>query len=146
MNTHTKIEKLWDQFNQALDAANRDGMSKHSANGHAVENALRDYAQTETPWRMASLLGRETANERQHRGHSPSPKGFSVGDAAKLHLMSAVSSGSVRDKEPAAHAFLTMRQTAVEAIVIGYLCRKHITQTWRDELETLDYVKLMQTV
>ena len=144
MTTKTKIDRLWEQFQNAIDAADAEGQKQHSADGHAAVNALRDYT-SDRSWRMNALVGRETANERQHRRTSSAPASFTVGSAAKLHLMNAAAYGSTKSEMPLATLFLTMRQTAAEAEVIGYLCSATLSQTWRDELETIDYAKLMQS-
>lgn len=144
MNTKTKIDKLWKVFQDAIDAADSNGQNAHNADGHAAVNALHDYT-TDRSWRLNALLGRETANERQHRRTSLAPASFSVASAAKLHLMNGAAYGSTKTEMPAATLFLTMRQTAAEAEVIGYLCRVTLSQAWRDELETIDYAKLMQS-
>jgi hypothetical protein len=140
-----KINKLWEIFRNAVDAANADGQKANSADGHAEVNALHDYTR-DNSWRLNNLLGRETANERRHRRNEISPRGFSVGTAAKLHIMNNAGHGSTLPAMPPAHLFLTMRQTAIEAEIIGFLARKYLSAVWRAELETLDYSTLMNEV
>lgn len=143
MDTHRTIANLWNAFQNAIDLANADGLKLNNADGHAECNALRDYTRDRN-WRMSNLLGRETANERKHRSTTISPKDFTVGDAAKLQIMQWAAFAQELDSLPSAHLFLTMRPTAVEAEVIGFLCRKHLNDTWRERLAELDYAKLMQ--
>lgn len=138
------ISKLWEQFRAAIDAADADGRKLNNADGHAECNALHDYS-SEKNWRLFNLLGREQANERQHRGvpyYGTNAK-LSVRDAAMLQIMQQASYQAWEGVMPPAHHFLTMRATAVEAAVIGYLCRKRLDQKWRETLATLDYSKLM---
>lgn len=142
MTNHQRIEELWQDFQQAIDAADAEGRGK-SADGHAEVNALRDYASNHGgAWRLAQLVGRESANERQHRRTSVPPKSFSISDAARLHIMTSAAWGAAEER-PAVHLFLTMRQTAAEAKVIGYLIRNHIPDGWMDAVLALDYCKLM---
>lgn len=142
MSTHQAIRNLWEAFQNAIDLADKDGKKLNNADGHAECNALHDYTR-ERGWRMSNLLGRETAGERKHRQNSDQPKDFSVGDAAKLQIMQWAAFAQELDAMPSAHLFLTMRPTAVEAEVIGFLCRKHLNDTWRERLAKLDYAKLM---
>jgi hypothetical protein len=143
MSTAHKINTLWEQFRAAIDATYADGLSRGDVDSEA--HALRDYAQyISCHDDLAALLGREAANERQHRRNSPHPiHKFTVGSAAKLILMQQASHGSKLSAMPPATLFLVARQTAVEAELIGYLCREHLTEGWRKELGSLDYAKLM---
>ncbi len=147
MSANSTINKLWEQFRDAIDATYADGQKngKFSGDAHAEVNCLKDYARDQS-WHddLAGLLGRETANERQHRRNELPIRSFSVGSAAKLILMNQVSFGSKLPAMPPATLFLTARQSAAEAEVIGYLCREHITDEWRAELDTLEYAELMK--
>lgn len=136
------INQLWRQFQQAIDAADADGRG-FSADGHAEVNALHDYT-TERGWRLANLVGRESANERQHRKTSTAPVSFTVAAAARVHIMNNAAWGATRDMQLPAHCFLTMRQTAAEAVVIGFLVRKELTEEWIAAVGKLDYSELMQ--
>ena len=142
MTTTHQIRNLWMAFQNAIDLADAAGRKLNNADGHAQCNALHDYT-SQRNWRMRGLIGRETANERQHRKTTSSPSGFSAGDAAKLQIMQWASFAAELNVMPSAHYFLTMRPTAVEAEVIGFLCRSELRQSWRDELATLDYATLM---
>jgi len=141
---NTKINKLWNQFRASIDAADADGKKLNNADGHAECNALHDYT-SDRNWRLFNLLGREQANERQHRGvpYYGNNARLSVRDAAMLQLMQQASYGASQGVMPSAHLFLTMRVTAVEAWVIGFLCRKHLGKEWHEALAKLDYSELM---
>lgn len=143
MNTHKQITNLWMAFQNAIDLADAEGKKLNNANGHAQCNALHDYT-SERGWRLANLVGRESANERQHRTTTNNPASFTVGDAAKLQIMQWAAFSADLNVLPSAHLFLTMRPTAVEAEVVGFLCRTCLNQSWRDELATLDYSELMR--
>lgn len=139
MNTKRKIDDLWSQFRTAINSAYK------ASTGNDDRSALRDYAEDQT-WHDATraLLGRETANERQHRANRPSVQGFSNESASKLILMNQAVQGANSPEMPSATMFLVCRQTAVEAQVIGHIARGWLTQRWRDEVGSLDYSKLMR--
>lgn len=139
MTTKAKVDNLWMAFENAITLAYKAARSNEDA------ACLRDYAR-DVSWNddLAKLLGRETANERQHRNNSRAPHNFSVGTAAKLILMNCASRGAELTAMPPAVIFLQFRHTAAEAEVIGYLCRGYLNKSWHDELKTLDYAKLMQ--
>lgn len=130
-------QTLWNELREAINKTYELDKSDDS-------QCLRDYAEN-ISWSdaLAELVGRETANERQHRSNRPSVPGFSCGTAARLILMNNVAKGARMDSMPSAMAFLVLRQTAVEAEVIGWLIRKHLDPNWIAAVENLDYAKLM---
>jgi hypothetical protein len=142
MNTKQKIDKLWDETRQAI---NHTYELYEKVNENAA--CLRDYAEN-ISWsdNLAALLGRETANERQHRSNRPSVSGFSNETAAKLIIMNQIEAGALLKVMPRATEFLVFRQTAAEARVIGFLIRNAITAEWRKLLATMDYSELMRQV
>jgi hypothetical protein len=137
----TQINTLWHQFRVAVNAAYDEANKSHDQDGIC----LRDYAEN-IPWSdsLASLLGREAANERQHRRNRPSPSGFSVDMAAKLILLDNAAKGAAMSDMPRATSFLVLRRTAVEAEIIGFLARKYLSAEWRAAVSFLDYVQLMK--
>ena len=140
MDAKRQINILWSDFRKAINQAYAQGEKQHFSGA-----ALRDYAEN-ISWsdNTAALLGRETANERQHRRNRPSVPGFSVESAAKLILMTQAAEGSKLDAVPDGTTFLRFRQTAAEARVIGFLVKDFITSEWRDRVSALDYSKLMR--
>ena len=145
MNTHQQLNQLWNQMRDAIDAAYKQEKADNNS-GAAITKALRDYAR-DISWTdsLAALVGRETANERQHRQNRPSPRGFSGGDAANLIGMNCGSRGSDLLQMPSAAEFLVFRQTAVEAQVVGFLAKQFITPEWKAAVAKFDYAKLMAT-
>jgi hypothetical protein len=141
MDTKKTINLLWIELRQRINQAY--AVADKTRNEDGV--CLRDYAEN-ISWsdNLASLLGREAANERQHRAHRPSVSGFSVETAAKLLLMENIRFGATKEAMPSATAFLVFRQTAAEAQVIGFLIREFLDQEWRQAVVTLDYSKLMK--
>lgn len=144
MNTKQTIDKLWDEMRDVIDLAYKT--SSHKATGDIRSTPLRDYAR-DMSWadNLAALLGRETANERQHRNNRPAPAGFSINSAAKLILMNCVMRGSDKENLPPSTDFLVYRQSAVEAEVLGFLIKPELPLSWKQELQKLDYVELMKT-
>lgn len=138
MNTKQTIDQLWDEFRQSINEAYASAKVDPLL-------CLHDYAEN-ISWNdsTARLLGRETANERQHRSNRPSVPGFSAESASKLILMSQAAVGSKLDEMPAGTEFLVFRQTAAEARLIGFLARNFISDEWRARVEALDYAELMK--
>jgi hypothetical protein len=141
MRSKHQIDQSWQEFRQAINSAYAERDKKRDENGIC----LRDYAEN-ISWsdNLATLLDRETANERQHRSNRPSIPGFSAETAAKLILLGQASTGAQLKALPQSTAFLVFRQSAVEAQVIGFLARKHLPMEWRTAVKALDYAKLMQ--
>ncbi len=52
--------------------------------------------------------------------------------------------GAEMTEMPKATAFLVLRQTAVEAQVIGFLIKANLSADWREEVASLDYAELMK--
>ena len=142
MGAKRQIDILWSDFREAINQAYAQGEKQHFSGD---PSALRDYAENISCFdNTAALLGRETANERQHRRNRPSVPGFSVESAAKLILMNHAAEGSKLDAVPDGTTFLIYCQTAAEARVIGFLVKDFITSEWRDRVSALDYSKLMR--
>ena len=141
MSTKQRIDHLWNQFQGAINLAYARADKTRNEEGAC----LRGYAEN-ISWSdsTARLLGRETANERQHRTNRPSVPGFSNETAAKLILMQQAATGALAKELPPATAFLVIRQSAIEAQVIGFLIRDFVLPQWREELTQLDYAKLMK--
>lgn len=133
------IANLWQELREAINQTYKESKPGDDS------QCLRDYAEN-ISWsdNLAALLGRETANERQHRRNRHMVIGFSAGTAAKLILMNNVVKGAQMTAMPSATAFLVLRQTACEAEVIGYLCREYLPIDWIRAVDTFDYAKLMQ--
>jgi len=145
MTTKQTVDKLWREFREAINKTYGVGTGGY-ANADTPEACLRDYAEN-ISWhdRLAALLGRESANERQHRSGRPTVPGFSIETAAKLILMSQASQGAKLETMPSATLFLWARQSAAEAQVIGFICRENLSPDWHMAVECLDYAKLMQS-
>ena len=141
MNTKQQVDKLWEQFRAAINSAYDAADKARNEDGIC----LRDYAEN-ISWSddLASLLGRETANERQHRSNRPSVPGFSNETAAKLILMNNAADGADMENMPKATAFLLFRHSAAEAQVIGYLAKDRLSAEWCKEVDSLNYAELMK--
>lgn len=136
-----QIDSLWEQFEDAISAAYKEG---HKNNNDDV-SCLRDYARDiSMNDGLRALVGRETANERQHRRYRPSVSGFSCESAAKLILMEQAATGSELEQMPKGTEFLIFRRTAAEARLIGFLSKAFITPAWIDVVHKIDYSALMK--
>jgi hypothetical protein len=137
-------ETLWREFRAAITKAYR----VHANNGSIFTDdfaCLRDYAEDVSMVdALAELVDRETENERKHRSNRRAVPGFSSGTAARLILMENARKGAEMGKMPRASAFLVLRQTAVEAEVIGFIIREYLPKPWRDAVAGIDYAKLMK--
>lgn len=151
MSTKTKVNELWQEMREAINKAYAIADKKYSSGAAYPASreddgvCLRDYAEN-ISWSdgLAGLLGRESANERQHRSNRPSVPGFSVETASKLILMNCAREGAEELEMPRATTFLVFRKTAAEARVIGFLIREQLTPKWCESVSSLDYAKLMQ--
>jgi hypothetical protein len=143
MNHNKYISGLWDELREAINTTY--AQSQEVNVNQDERNCLCDYAEN-ISWHdaLAGLLGREAANERQHRRNRPSPRGFGVGAAAKLILMENVVEGAKAEQMPKATCFLVFRQTAMEARTIGWLIRANLSNAWMEAVKTQDYAELMQ--
>jgi hypothetical protein len=135
--THQHINQLWEHFRDAIDAAYADTQNPN-------RDSLRDYARNQS-WSddLEKLLSDETANERQHR-QTRTIRGFSSQDAAKLIICGNVLRGSELTEMPSALTFITLRASAAEANLIGYLVREHLTPEWKQSVSSLDYCDCMK--
>ena len=131
-------QTLWHELRETINKA-------YAADQSEDGQCLRDYAQN-VSWSdaLVNLLDREVANEKQHRKGRPTVAGFGPYVAAKLILFNNIVTGAKMADCPRATAFLVLRQTAVEAEVIGWLIRKHLDPAWVKAVESYDYAKLMQ--
>lgn len=138
--TTTQIinQTLWNEFRESINKAYKAAKSGEDA------ECLRDYAEN-ISWSddLQKLLDRETANERQHRSNRPSIPGFSAGTAARLIIMQNAVKGYLDPEMPKATAFITWRQTAAEAHLVGFLAKSCIDPNWVKAVENFDYAKLM---
>jgi hypothetical protein len=145
-NATKRINTLWDEMQQFIDAAYRDGSGTNNP-----ESLLKDYASNQS-WSdaLGRLLDAETVNERKHRNGRPQgwTAPLSNVTAAKLILLSNFVDGSEAKKMYPATIFLQWRHTAAEMAIVGCLCRgkAKISDAWRAEVRSIDYAKLMSGV
>lgn len=141
MSTKTVVDGLWSEMRQIINETYKQADELRDDDGMC----LRDYAEN-TGWSddLDRLLEHEKENERQHRRRRPNPPNFSVETASKLILLNNFAHGAEMTAMPKATAFIVLRQTAVEAELLGYLCRKLTSADFRNHVRALDYAKLMQ--
>lgn len=130
--------------NSFLTGERRDNGSRVSVEYDDERSALRDYVRNQS-WfdKWDDLIERETRHERRHRRGAPAGWRFKFGakHGARIVMLNNIGSGAALDQEPHATAFISMRDTAAEATLIGYLARVELR---RDPellaaLELLDY-------
>ena len=140
MTPSKKITTLWQVFRTIIDRAYVEREKQYNPEAESLRDYVKDMAQVDA---LEELLDREATNEREHRHGWPSDnRKFSARTAAKLIIMhNAVTGSRFPAAIPASH-FLIYRQSAVEAEVIGYLCRFSLDCGWVSELDALDYVAL----
>ena len=138
MKTHDHISQIWQDLRETINQAYKASSSSDEG------SALRDYAEN-ISWHddLEKLLASEVTNERQHRG-TRSVRGFSSQDAAKLILCGNILRGSELTEMPSALTFITLRPSAAEANLIGYLIREFVTPEWKQAVESYDYSELMK--
>jgi hypothetical protein len=138
MQAKAKVDQLWEQFRQQIDAAYEHANKVNDQDGQCLLDYATDKRMVDA---MAALLGRECAHERRHRGTRRYT--FPVTQSSKLILMGQASYGASLSRMPKATLFLTARDTAAEAEVLGWLARGFLVEDWRKEVAGLDYAKLV---
>lgn len=147
------IEKLTAQVRDAIDASYYTG-EPNRANGSKPTRdtddarAIRDYVRNMS-WsdKFDDLIDREAAHERRHRKGAPA--GFrypiSVKQSASIIVLHQFGNGSALEAMPPATLYNSCRDTAAEAIVLGYLARAQVTPELRAQLDALDYAAAVRS-
>jgi hypothetical protein len=144
MNVKRKINVLWEQFQFSITKAYMEGSKQYDHPANALRDHARNIGYQDA---LGRLLGRETAHERRHRSNRPSdaiPSAFHLGTAAKLLIMENARMGTEVKDMPPATTFLTCRDSAAEAYLIGWLTRDYLDVAWRNQVKALDYADLMK--
>ena len=142
MNTKAtkEIAELWRELEEVIGAAYR------LESDSDLKAALHDYApNVGFSHNLTNLLTRETANEKQHRRGAPNSWRSPISNirAAQLILCGNVADGADKDECPSALLLLSLRQTAIEGMVLGWAARHYISDEWKQRVRKLDYAKLM---
>jgi hypothetical protein len=136
VNYKTAVNRLWEQLEDALTRG-------YKTNAEVREH-LRDYV-PDVGWndKLAALVGREAAAEREHRKFVGGEfnENVPVGVSARLMVVQKIGEGAQLASMPLATDFLNMRHSAVEARVVGYLLREVLSEEWVAEAVALDYAK-----
>jgi hypothetical protein len=143
------LETLERQVRDAIDASYLTG-EKYPSGGRVCvphddpRSDLRDYVRNQT-WcdKFDALIDRETKHERGHRRGAPNGWRFKFGakHGARIVMLSQLGQGAQRTEAPAAASFITWRDTAAEAQLIGWLARVELAKVpgLLDALALLDY-------
>lgn len=105
---------------------------------------LRDYVRNMAMFdKWDDLVDRETKHERRHRRGAPNGWRFKFGakHGARIVMLHNTGDGARLDQAPEATAFISMRDTAAEAVLVGYLAREALRADagLLDALQLLDY-------
>lgn len=146
------VDNLIAQVRAAIDATYDTG--KRHPNGARITHdtddarAIRDYVRNMS-WsdKFDDLIDREAAHERRHRKGAPA--GFrypiSVKQSASIIVLHQFGNGSALEAMPPATLYNSCRDTAAEAIVLGYLARAQVTPELRAQLDALDYAAAVRS-
>jgi hypothetical protein len=150
MSKQQQINKLWREFETSLEKCYTDAQSEareRQEYRNDYRDCLRDYAKASWNDALAKLVGAEASHERKYRGsnHSPIPAWFTVNIATKLLIMNNAADGTKLETMPEATIFLIMRDTAAEAVLIGWLARGYLSEQWKVEVKKLDYAELIKS-
>lgn len=144
------VDALYSRVRAAIDASYLTGERYPNGGRKTVDHsderaALRDYV-TNQSWsdNFEALIKREAEHERDHRKFKPAslPRTpISVEQAATVLVLNNIGDGARLDAMPLATGFISMRDTAAEAQLIGYLARAALRADvgLLDALVALDY-------
>lgn len=143
------IDNLYRRVREAIDAAYLTG-ERHPNGGRVTvpyddeRAALRDYVHNQSMRdKFAALVDRETAHERQHRRLAPDAWRFKFGakHGATICILNNIGDGAKLTQAPAAVSFITIRDTAAEAMLVGWMARAELAKDpgLLDALALLDY-------
>lgn len=149
MNVNKQIDNLWDEFQLAIDQTYTT-YTKMTPRRHSdAYSAISDYYSLSGHDDLGVLFRKELANEKQHRrakpAHCPNPLIF-ASSGAKLIILRNVCDGAKLADMPSAIIFLQFRQTAAEAMVLGFIIRHALPLDFASRVRALDYSKLMAGV
>lgn len=148
MNQSRVISKLWDEFVGIIDKQWDNNKAIADGDGHSELNAIRDFTSGWSHRDLNRLLVLEKTHEKFHRGAAPGGIRFHVSaeQSAKLLIMQNAVDGSHLHDMPPATSFITYRDSAAMAILLGYLIRSEVTEEWRQAVKAIEYTKLHSEV
>jgi hypothetical protein len=149
------VDRLWEQVRDCIDASYLTGERRPNGSRVTVPHddpraLLRDWVRNQSMTdKMNALEDREAVHERQHRRGAPSGwrHVLSAHHAARLILLHNIGDGSELPAMPDATYMLSCRDTAAEAVVLGFLARDQIWKTdgLREALGLLDYAQAVRS-
>lgn len=118
--------------------------SRKSVDYNDERARLRDYVTNMAMFdKWDELIERETSHERRHRRGAPNGWRFkfSAKHGARIVLLNNVGDGARLEASPSALTFISMRDTAAEAMLVGWLAREALKADagLLDALALLDY-------
>lgn len=143
------LATLETQVRDAIDASYLTG--ERYPNGGRVtvshddpRQVLRDYVRNQS-WqdKFDQLIKREEGHERRHRRGAPSTWRHKFGplQGARIVILNNIGDGAKLTQAPAAESFIQLRDTAAEAMLVGWLAREELSKVpgLLDALALLDY-------
>lgn len=149
MTKNTEIKRLWDiMVNKYIEQAYAANQATADGDGHSEANALRDFTNGWSHRELWKLLQIEVQHERRHRHAASSGivHHVPIETGAKLLIMGNIVAGSHMHNMPPATMFITCRDSAAMAILLGYLIRSEVAEEWRQAVKAIDYTKLHSEV
>lgn len=145
------VDDLYGKVRDAIDASYYTGERNPNGSRETVSHdderaVLRDYVRNQG-WqdKFDNMVKRETVHEKGHRRGAPNGWRFkfSSTQGALIVLLNNIGDGAKLDAMPAATGFLTMRDTAAEANLLGWLARAELAKVpgLLDALALLDYAE-----
>lgn len=107
---------------------------------------LRDYVRNMAMFdKYDDLIDRETKHERRHRRGAPAGWRFKFGakHGARIVMLNNIGDGARAETGPTAESFISMRDTAAEAVLVGWLAREALQADpgLLEALALLDYAE-----
>ncbi len=143
------IEALERRVRDAIDVSYLTGERRENGSRVTVpyddpRSVLRDYVRNHSMLdKFDDLIDRETSHERRHRRSAPAGWRFKFGakQGALIVMLNNIGDGARLEQAPDAVSFISMRDTAAEAVLIGWLARVALQADpgLLEALELLDY-------
>lgn len=144
MNTSRTINELWEMLKDGI-ISNAYNDYAPTGDGHSPKSALQDFTASREFRELDKMLALECTHESRHRNAAPEGIRFSVSakTSAKLLIMQNVADGATNyDAMPPATIFITYRDSAAIAVLLGYLIRDAAPPSWIHTVRDINYTKL----
>jgi hypothetical protein len=133
-------------YKRLADESHRQHGTPHDEHSRAIRDYVENMGMID---RFEDLETREGQSERKHRGWGPEwakyHRHVSVPHCALLIILNNIGDGARLEAEPSATTFVSMRTTAAEAELLGYLARVELLADAGlvEALQQLDYAAVV---